>query len=495
MAGEFTPYATGRALFGAKPAHVTDTLDQERLQSYALYEQIYWNAPEVFKLTQRGTNNLPIYVPSGRTIVDTSNRYTATEFALNIHNREGNGPDSTAVIAARLAMQDFMKRERFRAKFLGAKRFCQIQGDWVWHLTADPLKPIGTRLSLVSIDPSLYFPVTDPENIDKIIAVILGQPVTEGSDPMVRRITYRKVVNGESTTITSDEGIYPIDTWRDLEATPTRVITAPTTLPPEITSIPVYHVKNFEEPQNPFGSSELRGLEIVMAAVNQTMSDEELALALDGIGQYVTDAPQPVDPRTKARLPWQLGPGMVATIPQGTSFKRVSGVGSVTPYGDHYNRLWEAMKQASASPDIAIGNVDVTIAESGIALALQMAPILAKAEEKDDLILATHDQMFFDILTMWYPAYEETTFDGVTVDALVGDKLPVDRAARFQELNDMLDRKVIDTEYYRAEAAKLGYVFPEGMGQRVAAEQATLAPPDPFAQRAAGEIGDDTASE
>jgi hypothetical protein len=59
----------------------------------------------------------------------------------------------------------------------------------------------------------------------------------------------------------------------------------------------------------------------------------------------------------------------------------------------------------------------------------------------------------------------------------------VDRTARLAELNDMLDRKVIDTAYYRQEASKLGYVFPDDMDTRVAAEQ------DQFAARAATELG------
>jgi hypothetical protein len=72
--------------------------------------------------------------------------------------------------------------------------------------------------------------------------------------------------------------------------------------------------------------------------------------------------------------------------------------------------------------------------------------------------------MFYDILTMWMPSYEETTFDGIAVDCIVSNGVPIDRAARFAELNDMLDRGVIDTEYYRTEAKKLGYTFPDDIG-------------------------------
>lgn len=494
MAQDFTPYASGRVLFGGvkKPSFISDSLEIERLQSYLLYEQIYWNAPEIFKLSMRGTNSMPVYVPSGRTIVDTSNRYTANNFALSITSKTGTVVTND-VLAARLAMSDLFARERFLAKFLGAKRYCQIQGDWIWHITANSEKPVGTRLTLTTLDPSMYFPIRDPSNVDKITGVMLAEEVTEGSDAAIHRLMYSKVVTTSSVTILVQEDIMKTDEWQDVEATPIRVVRTSTALPPEITSIPVYHTKNFEEPNNPFGSSELRGLETVMAAINQTMSDEELALALEGIGQYVTDAPHPVDPRTKLPVAWKLGPGSVNHVPPGSKFDRVGGVSNVSAYGDHYDRLWNAAKWASASPDIAVGTVDVTIAESGIALALQMSPILAKAGEKDELITSTHDQMFFDILTMWYPAYEETTFNEIAVECLVGDKLPIDRAARFAELNDMLDRQVIDTEYYRSEAAKLGYTFPQDMATRVAAERKALSPVDPIADRVDSELNNDPA--
>jgi hypothetical protein len=465
----FTPYATGKSLFGQKPSYLSDSLDQERLQSYELYEAIYWNVPETFKLTQRGTNDQPIYIPSARTIIDAINRYVAPDFTLNIHARgDGVVPDTDDVVAARLAMTDLWARERFRSKFNGAKRYCTIQGDWIWHVTADPAKPVGSRLSLNTVDPSMYFPQFDPDNIDRVEAVFLATPVTMGDDNYVRRVCYRRVVNGENTTITVEEGLFKTDEWESLDAKPQVVTRAVSALPPEITTIPVYHVKGFEEPGNPFGSSAIRGFESLMAAVNQVVSDEDLALALDGIGMYATTAPQPIDPSSKKPVPWQLGPGRVVHYPQGETFARISGVDSVLPYGDHYGRLWEAMKQAAGTPDVAVGTVDVQIAQSGIALALQLSPIIAQASEKNELIVATHNQMFYDIINMWYAAYEETVFVDVVADCVPGSAIPEDRAARFTELNDMLDRKVIDAAYYRSEAAKLGYVFPDDIGTRIA---------------------------
>src|SRR5918995_4578589 len=172
MAVVFTPYATGESLFGTKPSWIADPLDQQRIMSYLLYETVYWNLPEVFRLSQRGTDDKPIYVPAGRTIIDTSNRYTAPGYSIAVSDLTGR-PDTNDVLAARMALGDLMKRERFKSKFRGAKRYCQIQGDWIWHITATPDKPVGTRLSMSVVDPSHYFPQYDPDNIEKVIAVFL----------------------------------------------------------------------------------------------------------------------------------------------------------------------------------------------------------------------------------------------------------------------------------------------------------------------------------
>lgn len=458
---------------GAKPSWLSNELDQQRIQSYLLYEQIYWNVPGVFQLSQRGTNDKPLYVPSGRTIIDTSNRYTAPGYSVSVSAR-GGGQDTQDVLAARLVLSDLMARERFKSKFRGAKRYCQIQGDWLWHVTADPTKPVGTRLALNTVDPSKYFPIMDPDNVERIVAVMLAEPVLVEDETQVRRVCYRKVQDTPESpvTITVEEGLFAVDAWESLDDAPLTVVRPEEALPPEITAIPVYHVKNFEEPGNPFGSSELRGFEVLMGGLNQTISDEDLTLAMQGLGMYATDAPQPVDPTTKAVVPWQLGPGRVVQHPPGTKWGRVAGVDSVAPFGDHYNRIWEGLKQASASPDVAVGTVDVQIAQSGIALALQLLPIQAKSAEKNDLIAEVHDNLWYDVLNMWYPAYEETVFTDVVAVSAFGDAVPVDRETRFKELNDMLSGGVIDGAYYRSEAAKLGYVFPEDMDARMAASAA-----------------------
>lgn len=477
MVATFTPYSTAAPLFGQKPGWLTSELDIARIQSYQIYEEIYWAVPNVFRVQFRGTNDKAIYIPSARTIVDTTDRYTGAAFAVNVSDRESGATDTPDVVAARMVLQDLFARERFRSKFDGNKLYGIMRGDWLWHLTADPNKPQGTRLSIVAIDPAMYFPITADDNVDDIIGCHLAAQITTSDGARIHRLTYRKQLdtNGVFTgTITVEEAIFKIDQWEKPDGRPERIIRPPTPLPAPISSIPVYHIKNFEEPGNPFGSSDIRGLEVVMGAINQAVSDEDLALALEGIGMYATDAPQPTNEEGVA-IGWELGPGRVVQHPEGTDFRRVAGVGDLDPYGDHFNRLVTALRQAAATPDIAVGTVDVQVAQSGIALALQLSPIIAKVEKKNNLLKDTHTQLFFDILNAWFPAYEATTFDNLRVECVTGSAVPVDRAERFGELNDMLDKGVIDTQFYRDEAAKLGYVFPSDISERVDSEKSKAA--------------------
>ncbi|MET0416538.1 MAG: hypothetical protein ABW022_11015 [Actinoplanes sp.] len=479
--GTFTPYSTGADYFGTKPTWIPDELDIQRILSYQTYEQLYWNVPDVLKISLRGTNTLPLYVPAARTVIDTTNRYYGVDLRVVC---SGTGVDVTA---AEIALKDLFKREKVRSKFNGQKRYGLIQGDQITHVTADESKPVGQRIRITALDPGMYFPIPDEDDVDRIVGCHLVELIVTSDGERIRRLTYRKTDNGR---ITVEEGVFAVDKWGGPEAIPERVVKPPTELPEQITSIPVYHTKNTETPGDPFGSSEVRGLERLFGGLNQAMSDEDLALAMIGIGMYATDASQPIDPKSKQPVPWKLGPGRVIHH-DGTSFTKMPGATDLDEvYGAHYNRLWEAIKQAASTPDVAIGSVDVQIAQSGIALALQLSPMLSKAGEKNDLLLDTQNQLWYDVMNMWMPAYEQTTFEGVTYDCAVSNGVPVDREARFTELNDMLDRGVIDTEYYREEVKKLGYVFPEGMGARATAEwEKRQAMSDGFADRVDEELG------
>src|ERR1041384_5541714 len=100
MAGEFTPCFTGAAFFGQKPAYVSNDLDAQPLQSYRLYEQLYWNVPDILKVALRGSNSQPIYIPSTRTIVDTTNRYVGADFqVVAVSDPRATGSGGDAVVA------------------------------------------------------------------------------------------------------------------------------------------------------------------------------------------------------------------------------------------------------------------------------------------------------------------------------------------------------------------------------------------------------------
>lgn len=482
MANDFTPYSTGSEFFGSKPAWISDELDAQRIMSYGVYEQIYWNVPDTFKIALRGSNDRPVYVPSARTIVDTANRYIGADLTVVCVGPEGDG-----LAAAQLAINDLMRRERYKSKFNGKKRYNLIWGDSIWHLTADDTKPVGKRIKLTSLDPSMYFPIQDEDDVDSVVGCHLIQQVTTDDGPAIRRLTYRKGEQRSDGTspITYEEAIFKVDEWDNPDKAPLQQLVPVTEFPPQITALPVYHTKNTEQPGDPFGSSEIRGLERVMAGVNQTISDEDLAVALLGVGMYATDADAPTNAKGEP-VAWQMGPGRVIHH-NGTMFNKISGAQGISEsFGDHYSRLWEILMHASGTPDVAVGSIDVSVAQSGVALQLQLGPMLSKAAEKDQLLVDTETQMWHDIVSMWMPAYEQSTFDGVDVAVQTGDAVPIDRVAKFAELNDMLDRGVIDTAYYRLEATKLGYSFPDDIETTASAE---------FEKRNADQFGTRVAAE
>jgi hypothetical protein len=97
--------------------------------------------------------------------------------------------------------------------------------------------------------------------------------------------------------------------------------------------------------------------------------------------------------------------------------------------------------------------------------------------------------MMYDLQTQWFPTFEGMNMPGVVIEPVVGDKIPVDRAAKLSELNDMLDRRVISAAYYRLEAAKLGYVFPSDIDAQIAKDaEVNAIAADPFGARVDQEI-------
>ncbi len=499
---DFHPYSSAVPFFQEDPTPGIPELDQHRLRSYALYEQFYWNHPETFKLLQRGEDEAPIYLPSSKRIVEATGRFLAVDFDFVVSNAAGT-PDGQAVLNTTLS--DLFKRELFHVKFNAQKRFGLIRGDAIWHITGDDTKAEGTRISIHAVLPSRYFPIFDPENAERIIGCHLVDAVPDPKDEnkqLNRRQTYRKELdaNGIATgVITSELALFEIGKWDDRFLKPqdikqVAVLRPVTPLPPQVTAIPVYHVRNTWEAGWAFGSSLIRGVETIVAAANQGVSDEALALAIHGLGSYWTDASPPVDPATQLPTAWEIGPLRMTEVPQGRQVGRLQGVSSVEPSQSHINFLVGEANTGAGVPDIAAGKVDVSIAESGISLRLQLAPILASNAEREQTMLGVYDQMFFDLTTMWYPAYESFTADG-TVACVVGDPLPENRATQIQELVDLKTAGLISVEEARTKLIELGYEI-EASSEGLIAESAKLAEAtDTFGARVKEELGGEESEE
>lgn len=495
---EFSQWSTIEPFIDSslKPGWVADEEDKLRLASYALYEQIWRTVPQTFELVQRGTDSNPIYLPSAKKCIEATNRYLGKGFDFRIDG--GVAADRTT---ADNAIRTLFRREKFQAKFGSLKRMHLVRGDGIWHITADPNKPQGRRISLHELDPAKYHPIYDINDREDLLGVHLVETFidpAEKSKALVKRQTYRKVVNTTGpATITSELGVFEADGWDDRQLTlnpdykikpwPFKGEIKEFALPPQITAIPVYHVSNQYQSSLPFGMSELAGFERVLAALNQGITDQELSLAYMGLGLYFSTAPRPSGG-------WVLPPGSVVDAEDGNEFKRVDGVTSVTPSLDHLTFLDRELKQGMGTPDIAVGTVDVAVAQSGIALALQMGPILTRNSEKEDELLAVHDHMFFDLVNGWLPAFEQLSIGAVTVEPSFKNPMPVDEEAIIKQITEMMGTvpPLISAEYGRQMLAeKLGYDFPKSMGDDIITEISNNSKArayDPFADRVAAEL-------
>ena len=200
---KFSPYSTISA-FGAELPSIYSPQDVERIKAYQVYEQIYWTVPETFKLTMRGDDDNPIYVPTGRTIVDTTNRFICVEPGFVIDPDVGT-PEEQGLMKS--WMTALFRREKWWSQFNAAKRYGIMRGDWVWHIIGNPLKPAGSRLKIEAVDPAAYFPVTHPDTPSRIIACHIMEQFTDAEDNVfIKRQTYTKGIDpvnndGSDTTI------------------------------------------------------------------------------------------------------------------------------------------------------------------------------------------------------------------------------------------------------------------------------------------------------
>jgi hypothetical protein len=443
-----------------KPTWVPEN-DQERLASYTVYDQIYWNHTNAFKLAMRGTNDRPVLVPSARMVVDETSHYLLKGLVVETDDPEDDFGQW---------LNNFLKRERFYSRFHENKHSGCIKGDWLFHITADPEKPEGSRVSLTTIDPGTYFPIYNDDDPDDLLGIdLIEQMVSPEDDKQrVKRLRYTYVwVNGIRRVL-REEVILEMEGWFNGEAAKVFQKVLPEELLPEnITTIPVYHFRNIGSQGDPFGSSEIRGFETLITAINQTVSDEEIALALEGIGVWVTDAPRPRD-QAGNEVAWSVGPGEVLEIPLTSQFKRAEGIRSIEPLLNHIKMLQDNLFKGSHTFDAQ--NIDVQVAESGVALAIKFLPTLAKIEMRDQEGLAILENMFFDLMG-WFKDYEGQDFMDKTLSLILGQKLPTNAKAKLNELNNMIDRGLISRKYYREEMARhMGYRFPTTIEADILAE-------------------------
>lgn len=474
--------------------------DADRLRAYALYEDMYFNRPEMFKVFLRGDDedSDPVYVPTAKKIVEAMNRFLCKDFTFVVSTTVG---DPAVQNELTLRLNNLFKREEVVSKFSNQKRFGLVRGDAMWYIVGDPNKDQWSRLSIYELNPSNYFPILDPVDKNRTLGCHIVEVIRDPrekddkSKTVARRRTYLKGgVSWNSTTGQYEQGATAPGVWTEVthweigkwddrnlkEEDMERVqdATVPDVpmmqLPAQITSLPIYHWKNHKVPDSPFGLSELSGIETLIAGINQALTDEQITLIIQGLGVYMTDSKAPINSDGTPGN-WILGPGIVAEVAAGSKFERVNGVGSVAPYQEHIQELKNDAQEASGIPDIAAGKVDVTVAESGISLQLQLAPILASSKEKQEDILGTMDHMLYDLVNMWFPAYEGASFEGVTAYTSVGDAMPINREARIQEVLLLFTSNLITIAMAQAELAKYGYDFQAGDDIKVLKEAAALA--------------------
>lgn len=441
-------YIDSDALFDKAIGNLANTDDKLRIKAYELYEDFYNNRPEHMRVVLRGEDedSVEIYLPSAKKCIEAITRFLCVDFDYYVDPSVGDAGDQKDVDTA---LKLLFKKQHMYRKFNQLKRYMLMKGDACLHLLGKDWERKGHKLSIEELKPEHYFPIEDlvtGELMGCHVVDIIRNPRTTNNtaryagEYLTRRQTYRKEVddNGVPTgRVTSELTLWEIGRWDDripwLELSWIDTITNEYYLPEAITHIPVYHFANHPPPCSTFGMSVLAGVESIITAINQAMSDEDLTLITQGLGVYWTDASPPVGPDGQVQE-WEIGPGSVVEIGSGGKFGRVTGVSSVTPYLEHILAMDESMQQALGIPDIAIGMVDVATAESGIALSFKLGPLLAQNKERELDITQLIDEFLDDIVHEWLPAYEGLVIDEVLVTAQFGDPLPKNNSQLLQDV-------------------------------------------------------------
>lgn len=468
--------------------------DGLRLAAYAFYDDLYRNSPEQFKLLLRGADETPIFLPSAKRIIGAYKRYVGRKLGFSVPLDHPRAEDAV------LWINNLFERERLRSVFNMAKLSSLKMGDGLIYITADPAKLPGTRLKIVSIDPGTYFPIyadKDPgaevKDPDKLVGCDLVEQITIGDKTYIKRQRYLKASHSEhpsfgnpAAPVQYEVTTLEFENWDDpAKAKVFQVDLPPVLLPEGITALPVYHFKCHEETGDPFGSPLLYGLERPMLAMNQAITDQDVALSMAGLGMYKADS-TPVDEKGNPTN-WRIGPKEVVSLPEGGIFERVSGVPTVKPSLEHIEFLSDFVESTLGVSPVALGQVDTAMAESGIALALRMAPLLDATDEIDDNWKDVLANLFWD-LKAWLKGYEGVDLADIKITPNFEAKLPKDRDKEAVRVRDMWLDGVVSLAFYRAKMAELyGYTFPADMQATIDAEQAAkMALEDPYGLASGG---------
>ena len=502
-----SPYATAVALGLPVPTYVNalQLEDQQRIQAYWTYDAIYSNTSDAFAAILREDTDPKgrRYIPYGRTILEGTNRYLGHDLTVTYDVPPGSPvSDPTQQLELAAWVKALFDREQFMVKFGETKRTMLRRGDSFLQLSADTSKPEGQRLRITLLDGAQYFRIpmgTDVERIAGCYIVTLLSSA-DGQTIVAQRERYQRILTDADVALVPGSqigGIYyrmeffEANGWDDrfpLSSTDLKPVQPPSwivwsewhttlafkgfMLPATIQSIPVYHFKNSNS--TAFGYSLLQGLESVLAGITQGMTDEDITIALTGIGVYWTDSGTPRGSDGKEQ-DWVIAPASVLELQVGKKFGRVEGVTTVQPIQDHINSLKDAALESSGTPDIAVGQVNVQVAESGVALAIKMAPVIAGNKEREDGMSAVLTQFMFDLLNGWAPAYEgrQPIQDVFTIKVSFGDAMPIDRAAVIAEAVALLTAQIVDVEWVQAYLSeKLGVQFPKDLLARMASANA-----------------------
>lgn len=505
MPSSVSPYETALELKRPIPAWVPGADDKKRVAVYHTYEDIFNNVKQAFQVTLRdadGEEKSRRYVPAARTIIEATNRYLAKdpEIISIVPPDVTMSPEDQALLMS--ALEAFWTREEVATKFLSMKRWLLVRGDSLLQLWADPMKPEGSRISLTELEPDHYFPIHDTIDPSRVVGAYVVTIVLadDGETEIAQRIEYRKIrtpdessaFNGAPVgTIFYRIGYFETDGWDDRgpefgedDLAPVDVpawaapgdgaldYIAGYALPSQITAIPLYHYRNNRTGNESFGRSELQGIETLLAGITQTTTDEDLSAALVGLGLYTTTSGSPKNAQGQD-VEWVIAPASVLELEQDSTFNRVDGIDDFKPLLQHSDQLASQARETTATPDVAVGRVDVQTAESGVALAISMAPIIAKNAEKEEELGGKTNQLLFDLINGWFPAYEGTDFKGLVVRMVFGSPLPVNEDALITNIVALVTAKVIPIEFAITLLKKqLGWdVDPAALAQQVLAEQ------------------------